>query len=188
MGSEPRARKPYPTDVTDEGWAFVAPYLTLMDPDAPQRRHDLRAILRWAAGRADDPTAVILDSRTVQSTPESGARAEYDGHKRRKGSKTHAAVDTLGHLVALHVTPASAQERDQVGVLAAAVQGRPRRPWRWRSSTRGTPGPSAASSCCRGGGSSRAASPGPRASAAWPATTNGCRKPSPDCTSSPLPA
>jgi transposase len=83
--------------------------------------HDLRAILRWAEGRADAPTAVILDGRTVQSTPESGARAGYDGHKRRKGSKVHAAVDTLGNLLALHVTAADAQERDQVGELAAAV-------------------------------------------------------------------
>jgi transposase len=170
MESSPR--KPYPTDVTDEEWAFVAPYLTLMTPDAPQRVYDLRevfnalrwivragapwrllptnfppweavyqqtqrwlaagcfeamvrdlrAMLRWAAGRADDPTAVILDARTVQSTPESGARAGYDGHKRRKGSKTHLAVDTLGHLLALVVTPADGQERAQVGQLAAAVQ------------------------------------------------------------------
>ena len=166
------ARKPYPTDVADEEWAFVAPYLTLMDEGAPQRRyplrevfdalrwvvrtgaqwrmlptnfppwpavyqqarrwiaagcfeqmvHDLRAFLRWAEGRADDPSAVIFDARTVQSTPESGAGAGYDGHKRRKGRKTHAAIDTLGHLLALRVTPASAQERDQVAVLAAAVQ------------------------------------------------------------------
>jgi transposase len=166
------ARKPYPTDVTDEEWAFVAPYLTLMDADAPQRRHDLRevfnalrwivrtgaqwrmlptnfppwaavyqqaqrwiaagcfeqmvhdlrAVLRWSEGRADAPSAMILDARTVQSTPESGGRAGYDGHKRRKGSKAHAAVDTLGHLLALHVTPANEQERDQVAILAAAVQ------------------------------------------------------------------
>jgi transposase len=165
-------RKPYPTDVSDDEWAFVAPYLTLMDPDAPQRVHDLRevfnavrwivragapwrllpndfppwpavyqqmqrwiaagcfeamvhdlrAILRWAAGRADAPTAVILDGRTVQSTPESGGRAGYDGYKRRKGSKTHIAVDTLGHLLAAHLTPANDQERDQVATLAAAVQ------------------------------------------------------------------
>lgn len=81
--------------------------------------HDLRALLRWVEGRADNPTAVILDGRTVQSTPESGGRAGYDGHK---GSKTHAAVDTLGHLLALHVTPADAQERDQVGALADAVR------------------------------------------------------------------
>jgi transposase len=165
-------RKPYPTDVTDEEWAFVAPYLTLMTEAAPQRRHDLRevynalrwivrtgspwrylpgdlppwaavhqqaqrwiaagcfedmvhdlrALLRAAAGRDPDPSAVVLDGRTLRSTPESGHRAGYDGHKRTKGSKVHAAVDTLGHLLALHVTPASAQERAQVGVLANALQ------------------------------------------------------------------
>jgi len=42
---ETQPRKPYPTDVTDEEWAFVAPYLTLMTPDAPQRAHDLREVL-----------------------------------------------------------------------------------------------------------------------------------------------
>ena len=169
---ESQVRKAYPSDVTDDEWAFVAPYLTLMRPDAPQRVHDprevynavrwivragapwrylpgdfppweavyqqtqrwlaagcfedmvhdLRALLRWAAGRADEPTAAILDSRTAQSTPESGARAGYDGHKRRKGCKPHLAVDTLGHLLALHVTPADAQDRAQVGALAEAVQ------------------------------------------------------------------
>jgi transposase len=165
-------RKPYPTDVSDEEWAFVAPYLTLMTPEAPQRTHDLRevfnalrwlvragapwrllpndlppweavyqqtqrwlmagafeaivhdlrALLRVAAGRAAQPTAVVFDGRTLQSTPESGARAGYDGHKRKKGSKTHAAVDTLGHLLALVVTPANAQERAQVDALARQVQ------------------------------------------------------------------
>lgn len=84
--------------------------------------HDLRAILRLAVERPADPSAVILDSRTVQSTPESGARGGFDGHKKRKGSKVHAAVDTLGHLLALHITPANEQDRAQVGVLVAAVQ------------------------------------------------------------------
>jgi transposase len=84
--------------------------------------HDLRAILRLALQRKADPSAVILDSRTVQSTPESGGRAGFDGHKKRKGSKVHIAVDTLGHLLALGVTPANQQDRDQVGQLAAAVQ------------------------------------------------------------------
>ena len=165
-------RKPYPTDVSDEEWAFVAPYLTLMTADAPQRRydlrevfnalrwmvragaswrmlphdfprweavyqqtqrwisggcfeamvHDLRAMLRWSVGRADQPTAVIIDSATRQSTPESGHRAGYDGHKKRTGSKIHAAVDTLGELLALQVTPADAGDREQVAALAAAVQ------------------------------------------------------------------
>jgi transposase len=84
--------------------------------------HDLRMVLRELSERASQPTAVILDGRTVQSTPESGARAGYDGHKRRKGSKVHIAVDTLGHLLALKVTPANAQERAQVGELAQQVQ------------------------------------------------------------------
>ena len=169
---ETQPRKPYPSDVSDDEWAFVAPYLSLMVEDAPQRRHDLRevynavrwivrtgaqwrmlptnfppwaavyqqthrwiaagcfeemthdlrALIRWTEGRANDPTAVILDGRTVQSTPESGGHAGYDGYKRRKGSKVHIAVDTLGHLLAVHVTPANEQERAQVGVLAEAVQ------------------------------------------------------------------
>jgi len=165
-------RKPYPTDVSDEEWAFVAPYLTLMTPDAPQREysmrevfnatrwivragapwrylpndfprwetvyqqtqrwlkagsfeaivHDLRELLRLAQGRNAQPSAVVLDARTLQSTPESGSRAGYDGHKRKKGSKTHIAVDTLGHLLAMSVTPANEQERSQVAALAEAVQ------------------------------------------------------------------
>jgi hypothetical protein len=58
----------------------------------------------------------------VRSTPESGTRAGYDGAKRKRGSKLHLAVDTLGHLLALHVTPASADDRAEVGRLAEAVQ------------------------------------------------------------------
>ena len=165
-------RKSYPSDVSDEEWAFCVSYLTLMDEGAPQRVyplreifnalrymvragfpwrmmphdlppwsvvyqqtrrwikagsfeamvHDLRAILRLALERNADPSAVILDSRTLQSTPESGARGGFDGHKKRKGSKVHAAVDTLGHLLALRVTPANEQDRAQVGGLAQAVQ------------------------------------------------------------------
>ena len=84
--------------------------------------HDLRVILRLAQGRNEQPSAVIFDSRTLQSTPESGGRAGYDGAKRRKGSKTHIAVDTLGHLLTLHVTPADEQDRAQVGELAQQVQ------------------------------------------------------------------
>jgi transposase len=84
--------------------------------------HDLRAILRLLVDRNQQPTAAIYDSRTLQSTPESGARAGYDGAKKRKGSKVHIAVDTLGHLLALKVTPANEQDRAQVAALSAAVQ------------------------------------------------------------------
>jgi len=147
--------------VSDEEWAFVAPYLTLMKEDAPQRDHslrevfnglrwmvrsgaewrlmphdlpirclrtaltgrcfapswhtvyqqtrrwikagvfeaivhDLRMLLREIEGLPPSPRAAVLDSRTLQSSPESGGRAGYDGYKRRKGSKVHMAVDTLG--------------------------------------------------------------------------------------------
>jgi transposase len=84
--------------------------------------HDLRAILRFAAGRQPEATACIFDGRTMPSTVESGSRAGYDGYKRPKGSKVHMAVDTLGHLLAVHVTPADEQERDQVAVLSQEVQ------------------------------------------------------------------
>ncbi len=75
---------------------------------------DLRAMLRLAAGRKEEPTAAIIDSRTLRSTPESGTRAGYDGAKRQRGSKVHIAVDTLGHLLALHVTPADVGDRQAV--------------------------------------------------------------------------
>jgi len=87
-----------------------------------QIAHDLRMIGRALAERAPDPTAAIFDARTLQSTPESGARAGFDGHKKKNGSKIHIAVDTLGHLLALHVSPADLQERDFAAGLAEAVQ------------------------------------------------------------------
>jgi hypothetical protein len=84
----------------------------------------LRALLRLASDRAPDPTtAAILDSRTLRSTPESGHRACYDGAKRKRGSKVHAAVDTLGHLLALHVTPADAHDLRLAEELLEGAQG-----------------------------------------------------------------
>lgn len=83
---------------------------------------DLRKLLRMLQERASAPSAVILDGRTLQSVPESGARAGYDGYKRKKGSKAHVAVDTLGHLLAVSITPANEQERAQVAELCRQVQ------------------------------------------------------------------
>ena len=133
--AEKQEKERYPSDVSDEEWDFVAPYLTLITEAAPQRVyplrevfnglryiakagsqwrmmpkdlppwhvvyqqtqrwvkagvfevmvHDLREILRMAQGRNAEPTAVILDSflawpiHSMQSSPESGARAGYDG-------------------------------------------------------------------------------------------------------------
>ena len=179
LHARPTGRKPYPSDVSDEEWAFVAPYLTLCRADARQRRHDLREVfnaLRWmvrtgtqwrympnhfppwaavhqqtqrwiaagvfeamvhdlrvvlrladveaksGAGRGPHPSAVVLDGTVLQSTPESGPRAGYSGAKRKQGSKLHLAVDTVGHLLALRVTPADVDERAEVAALAAEVQ------------------------------------------------------------------
>lgn len=119
------ARQAYPSAISDDAWAFVAPYVTLMTAEAPQRTHSLREVLhglrwlvrtgsawrlmpqdlppwytvyhqtpRWlkagvcamivhnlrevlrlAAGHAEQPSAALFDSRTLHSTPESGTRA-----------------------------------------------------------------------------------------------------------------
>lgn len=83
---------------------------------------ELRVVVRIIEDRESHPSTVIMDARTLQSTPESGSRAGYDGHKKKKGSKVHVAVDTLGNLLALAVTPANENERTQVQKLAAEVQ------------------------------------------------------------------
>jgi transposase len=164
-------RKPYPSDVSDQEWPLVVPYLTLMTEAAPQRDHslrelfnalryvirygiawrampndfppwpavyqqsqrwlaarcfetlaqDLRALLRVTSGRPAEPTAAIIDSRTLRSTLD-GTRGGYDGAKRKRGSKVHMAVDTLGHLLTLHVTPADIGDRVAVGRLATDIQ------------------------------------------------------------------
>ena len=119
-----RRRPGYPSDVDDETYLFLLPYLVLSPEDAPQRKYPLRTVLnalfwmsrtgaqweflpndlpppdvvrlqaaRWFASgcfenavhdlrlltrvqqqRGAEPTAIIIDSRTLQSTPESGAR------------------------------------------------------------------------------------------------------------------
>ena len=165
-------RQGYPSDVDDDTYLFLLPYLVLSRQDARQRKysirdalnallwvartgaqwaylpndfppaetvrqqahrwfeagcflnaaHDLRVLSRVEQARNGEPTAIILDSRTLQSTPESGHRAGYDGAKKRKGTKVHLAVDTLGHVLAVLTTPANEQDRAQVKDLCQEVQ------------------------------------------------------------------
>jgi transposase len=148
------ARKPYPSDVSDDESALVAAYRTLLPEESGQRTHALREVFnglrhivkigapwRWMAndlppwpivyqqaqrwmragcfealaedshilarladGRNAQPSAAVIDSRTLRSTLESGAKAGYGDAKRKKGSKLPLAVDTLGRFLALHVT------------------------------------------------------------------------------------
>ena len=77
----------------------------------------MRLLSRVQQQRGGEPTAIIIDSRTLQSTPESGHRAGFDGAKKRKGTKVHLAVDTLGHLLTLTTSPANEQDRTQVEAL-----------------------------------------------------------------------
>ena len=182
------ARAGYPSDVSDDEWAFLAPYLALVREDAPQRAHSLRELLdglryvarsgapwrmmprdlppwhavyqqtrRWLAagcfeqaahdlrelvrlkeGKNARPTAAILDGRVLRSTPESGHRAGYNGHKRTKGSKVHLAVDTLGLLLAIVVTPASVDGARPSRSSSARSRRRRARASSSRTSTRAT--------------------------------------------------
>ena len=91
--------KPYPSDVSDEEWALVAPYLMLLPEEASQREHSLREVFnglryiiktgapwRWMPNDLPPWAAVYQQavqvaqvferyfSRTLRSTPESGAR------------------------------------------------------------------------------------------------------------------
>ncbi len=84
--------------------------------------HDLHQLLCLADGPNPEPSAAIVDSRTLQSTPESGVRAGYDGAKRKKGNKVHVMANTLGQLLALRVTAGNEQDRAQVEALAEHVQ------------------------------------------------------------------
>ena len=82
---------------------------------------DLRIVLRGAARHTEQPSAPIIDSRTLRFTPESGERITYDGAKRKKGSKLHLAVDTLASLLALHITPTDTDDRAKVGRITEAI-------------------------------------------------------------------
>src|SRR6266481_843032 len=163
-----KGRGGYPSDVTDEEWAFVLPYLLLCREDSPQRKHELRTVFnavryvartggqwrflphdlppwyvvyqqmqRWLragcfellvedvrsllrewGGRKSQPTAVVIDTAPCNRRRNRKRGRGYDGAKRRKGSKVHIAVDTLGHLLALTVTLADQGDREQVAALA----------------------------------------------------------------------
>jgi transposase len=83
-----------------------------------------RLAARWRArvGKEETPTAAIVDSQSVRTSPQGGP-AGIDANKKIKGRKRHLVVDTLGLLLAVTITAASVQDPHAApGVVAAARQ------------------------------------------------------------------
>src|SRR3954447_11715460 len=156
-------RKAYPSDLADEQWAVVGPFLDAWKAKHPSvsghtGRYSLREILnsifyqnrtgcQWAylphdlppksatyyyfalwrddgtdqavhdllrcqarekAGRAEDPTAVVLDTQSIRAANHvPAATTGKDAGKKVPGRKRGLAVDALGLIIAVVVTAAS---------------------------------------------------------------------------------
>jgi transposase len=85
MSSTPITRKPYPSDVSDEEWSFVAPYLMLLPTDASQRKYDLREVFNgvryivrtgahWRMMPHDAARSAALATRVSADAPLDGGR------------------------------------------------------------------------------------------------------------------
>ncbi len=83
--------------------------------------HDvLRDCGRKTEGRRVAPTAAIVDSQSVKTPDQAGERG-YDAGKKISGRKRPVAVDCMGLILALMITPAAVQDRDAARPLIKAL-------------------------------------------------------------------
>lgn len=83
--------------------------------------HDaLRDCVRKSEGRTVAPTAAIVDSQSVKTPDQAGERG-YDAGKKIVGRKRHLAVDCLGLILAVMITPASLQDRQAARPLIRSL-------------------------------------------------------------------
>jgi transposase len=94
--------------------------------DLPRRLADrFRGRIRIACGRAELPTAAVIDAQTVRGADTvTAATAGYDAGKKTKGRKRNIATDCLGLLLAVTVTAAGMQDRDSAHRLLALLRER----------------------------------------------------------------
>jgi len=83
-----------------------------------QMQDRLRAQWRSRIGRADAPTAAVIDAQSNRSSPQ-GGESGFDAGKKVKGRKRNLVVDTMGLVIALTVTAASVQDRDAAAAVVA---------------------------------------------------------------------
>src|SRR5258707_14439349 len=190
-----KGRGGYPSDVTDEEWAFVLPYLLLCREDSPQRKHELRTVFnavryvartggQWRFLPHDSPPWYVVYQQ-MQRWPRAGCfellvedvrslLREWGGARtsRRRSRSTAERCNrrrnrVRGQAMTTRATPGQTPPRPLNNTACG---------WRWSS----IPWRNGASCCCRAGGWWSAASPGPHASADSPETTNGSTPPSKD--------
>lgn len=88
----------------------------------------LRARVRQREGRTAAPSAGSIDSQSVRAAETVPATSRgYDTGKKVNGRKRHIAVDTLGLLLYVLVTPACVQDRDAARPMLAHLAGSLRR-------------------------------------------------------------
>lgn len=87
--------------------------------------HRLAELVREREARDGEPSAGIVDARSVRSTSNvTGPTRGYDAGKKISGRKAFGVVDTLGLLVAVAV--AAASDSDNVGGIAVFERARTR--------------------------------------------------------------